>query len=293
MKSVWTADSQSVKQNKYKQTDMKSKLAIAALIAPLFAIARSAEDATGGGGGAALAPDAWMKEEGMTPIEIRISGVAGIKYAQPATVEKYDALAKVQGRCLADACSKQLFHGTYGDIRAGITEKLIKDGYGTPKMWIGKVEVQETLDNNKKVTGYVSVDGKKTFKPDSDVKYEADKAFFDRICSERGVEAASFTSLIQEVANSCPFDPSRKERSSSPRKIAKAYLEAAQGIIDAGNEAINGAAAQLSELLDKPLDVSDKETRLTVLATAISEAELKEKRENEAKLKNKYLSKVG
>ncbi len=276
---------------------MKSKLNALALIAPLFALARSEFDGQGGGGGAAVAedPTAWMREADMTGIEIRINGVPGIKYAQPATVEKYDALAKSPGRALSDACSKQLFHGSYGDIRAGITAKLIENGEGTPKMWIGKDEVTEAYEGEgeaRKLTGYTGAKGK-TYKLDADVKYEADKAFFDRVCLEKGVEATHFTALIQEVANSIPFDPSRKQRTAGARKIAKTYIEAAQGIIDAGDAAISGVAAQLAEKLERPLDVSDVETRLMVLATAIADVELAEERERKAQTKNKYLVAAG
>jgi len=277
----------SVRQTQNKKTNsMKNKLFA------LPTLLMAATDGNDLGGGATLAPDAWMNEPDMTKVDIRINGVAGIKYATPATVEKYDTLAKSVGRCLSDACAKHLFHSAYGDIRAGITEKLIKQGVGTPKLWIGKAEVTETFEgegDEKKLTGYTDAKGK-TYKADSDVKVEADKAFFDRVCAELGVEPTHFTALIQEVANSVPFDPSRKQRTAGPRKIAKTYIEAAQGIIDAGDAVIAGATAQLSELLDRPIDTSDPETRLTVLATAIADNELREKREREAKTKEKYLA---
>ena len=260
---------------------------------PLLLMAAVREEFVGDNGGGATAPaNAWMTEPDMTPIDIRVNGVSGIKFAQPATVEKYDSLAKVQGRCLADACAKHLFHSAYGDIRSGISAKLVETGEGTPKMWIGKAEVTEVFEGEgdaKKLTGYTDAKGK-SYKLDSDVKLEADKAFFDRVCAEKGVEASYFTDLIQSVANANPFDPSRKTRTAGPRKIAKTYLEAAQGIIDAGDAVIAGATAQLSELLDRPLDTSDPETRLTVLATAIADNELREKREREAKTKEKYLA---
>jgi hypothetical protein len=273
---------------------MKSKLnahSMFALLCAATALRSDGAEDLGGNGPSNVVP--------MTDIEIRINGVSGIKYQQPATVEAYDTLAKVQGRCLADACSKQLFHGSYGDIRAGITDRLrgidakgnqTLEVHGTPKLWIGKDEVTEVYEGEgeaRKLTGYVGAKGK-TYKTDADVKVEADKAFFDRVCAEKGVEPTHFTALIQEVANAIPFDPSRKQRSAGPRKIAKAYLEAAQGLIDAGDAVIAGAVAQLSELLDRPIDVSDKESRLQVLAGAIADNELREKRERDEKLKAKY-----
>lgn len=248
----------------------------------------AAANSEGGDTGGGAAP-----EVPMTDIKIRINGVPNIAYKQPATVEAYDTLAKTPGRCLADACQKHLFHSSYSDIRAGITKALIAGGHGSPKLTIGKVEVVETFDGegaDAKSTGYESIDGKKKFKSDADVKVEPDKAFFDRVCAEKGVEAGSFTELIQTVANENPFDPSRKTRSAGPRKVAKAYIEAAEGLFEAGDEAVQNAVGQLSELLDRPIDVSDAETRVMELATAIADNELREKREREAALKNKYAS---
>jgi hypothetical protein len=226
----------------------------------------------------------------MTDIEIRVNGVSGIKYAQPATVEAYDTLAKSPGRCLADACQKQLFHSSYSDIRAGITEALVAAGHGAPRLFatakkIIVTEVFEGEGDDKKLVGYVDDKGK-NYKPETDISYEADKAFFDRVCAEQGVDATAFRDLIQEVANKNPFDPSRKQRTAGPRKIAKAYIETAQAICDAGQH--EGAAAQIADLLDRAIDVSDPETRVMVLAAAIADNELREKREREAALKNKY-----
>ena len=233
---------------------------------------------------------AMIADGSLTAIEIRVNGVSGIKYAQPATVEVYDTLAKQPGRCLADACQKQLFHGSYSDIRSGITAALIAAGHGKPRLFATakKIVVTEQFEgegDDAKLTGYVDDKGK-VYKPDTDISYEADKAFFDRVCAEQGVEASAFRDLIQEVADKNPFDPSRKTRTAGPRKIAKAYLEAAQGIVDNGQQA--HAATQLADLLDRPVDVSDPETAVMVLATAIADNELREKREREATLKNKY-----
>lgn len=271
-----------------------------ALGATLLASAVDPSDAIGSGTGGASAkphPHDGLSEGSLADSEIRINGVGGIKYRVPASVEAYDTLAKRTGACLDAAVKQQLFHGSYGDIRAGITDKLVELGHGKPRLTIGKVEVAEVFeekDGKPELTGYVSTDGKeKKFKSDADVKVEADKAFFDRVCAELGVEATHFADLIQAVADANPFDPSRKQRTAAQRKIAKTYIEAAQGIVDAGDIAINGAVAQLSELLDRPIDVSDPETRVMVIATAIADNELREKREREEKLKGKYLAFAG
>jgi hypothetical protein len=228
----------------------------------------------------------------MMDIEIKVNGVGGIKYQQPADVATYDLLAKRENACRDAANKQQLFHGSYGDIRAAVTGKLVAAGHGTPKLFIGKVEVVEVKDAEDKVTGYENVSGAhKSFKADADVKVEPDKAFFDRVCAEKGVDATYFKDLIQDAANENPFDPSRKERASGPRKIAKTYLETAAAIIEAG--AHEGVASSLEELLERTIDVSDPETRLQVLAAAISDNEARERKERDAQAKSKYLALVG
>lgn len=248
-------------------------------------------EATEGGDGAGGTAIGYPPEANMKDIEIRVNGVGGIKYQEPADIETYDLLAKKPGAALEAANKQQKFHGSYGDIRAALTDALVKNGHGTPKLTIGKVEVTEvteTKDGKEVVTGYQSVDGKKTFKADSDVKVEADKAFFDRVCAELGVEGSHFKDLIQQVANANPFDPSRKERSSGPRKIAKTYIATAEAIIKEG--AHETVAAGLEDLLERSVDVSDPETRVMVLAAAISDNEARERKEREAQAKDKYLA---
>jgi hypothetical protein len=272
------------------------KFAFLALGATLFAPAVDPAEAIGSGTGGKTHPHDGLPEGSLVDTEIRVNGVSGIKFRVPATVEAFDTLAKRNGAALDAAVKQQLFHGSYGDIRAGITAKLVEQGVGKPKMSIGKfevVEVFETKDDKSELVGYSTVDGKKSFKLDQEVKIEPDKAFFDRVCAEQGVEPSHYADLIQQVANENPFDPSRKQRAAGARKIAKTYIEAAQGIVDAGELAINGATAQLSELLDRPIDVSDPETRVMVIATAIADNELREKRERDEKLKNKYMAFAG
>lgn len=225
-------------------------------------------------------------------VKIRIMGVADLDYAVPATVEAYDTLAKRQGRCLEDAVAKTLFHSSYGVIRAGITKALIEAGLGTPKLFATskKIEVTEVFEgegDDKKLTGYVDAKGKE-YKADTDISVESDKNFFDRVCAEQGVEADHFRDLIQKVCDNNKFDPSVRERGTGQRKIAKTYIAAAQEIVDAN--AHEGVAQQLSEILNRMVDVSDPETRVLVLATAISDQEAAERREKEANLKNKYLA---
>jgi hypothetical protein len=229
----------------------------------------------------------------MTPIEIRINGVAGIKYQQPATVAKYDELAKAAGRCLSDACSKHLYHSAYTDIRAGITKELVKQGLGKPKLTVGKDEVTpvyEGTGDEAKIVGYTTGKGKK-LPADSDVKVEPDKAFFARICAEQKVSATHFTDLIQRVANKVPFDPSKKVRAASgPRKLAKAHVEAAQSVLDAGDAVVQQVLAQLNQFLNANIVLpDDAEGKLQTLAAAIADNELREKREREAQTKAKYL----
>lgn len=251
----------------------------------------------GDGGGDSTKITVFPPEANMEDIEIRVNGVAGIKYKQPKDIETYDLLAKRSGAALAAANKQQLFHGSYGDIRAAVTAKLVDAGYRKPKLFIGKTEVVEIFEGegkDRKLKGYENVSGShKEFKVDADVKVEPDKAYFDNICAENDLEPASFKDLIQEAANENGFDPSRKERTSGPRKIAKTYLAAAEQIIAAGDEAVLAVAAQLEENLERTIDVSDPETRLQVLAAAISDSEAKERREREAQTANKYLSMAG
>lgn len=259
----------------------------------VLAAATSVEGYSEGGGS--------MSPINMENISIRINGVADIKYQQAADIESYDALARKKGAALAAANQKQLFHGSYGDIRAVVADKLSaaknEDGtptYGAPRLTIGSKRVTRVDDlTDGKVTGFHFEDDKgKTYKSDSDVKTEADKAFFDRVCAEQGVEASHFRDLIQTAADENPFNPSRKERSSGPRKIAKTYIATAEEIIK--NGAGQAVADIMADKLDRAVDVTgDPESALYNLALAISDNEARERKEREENNKNKYLNMAG
>ena len=205
-----------------------------------------------------------MKDHKIKPYGIEIN------YSIPTTAQEFDELAGREGATLDLAVKQELYHGSYGDIRAEVTEKLIAAGYERQAL---KSEDRESTDAE---TGEVTTETVVT-------KWETDAKFFERVCAELDVDASHFSTLVQEAADSCPFDPSRKERVAKAKKVAKTHLAAAQEIADAG--ALEAVAAKLGERLNITIDVSmGGDLAIENLGRAISLNEANEKKA----LKDKY-----
>lgn len=224
----------------------------------------------------------------MKQVKIKLMGVE-LDYSIPETHEEYNVLAKAapgEDPCLEDAINKTLFHGSYGSIRAVTAKKLVESGY--KRNWMLKndvVTMEEVEKDGKKVKVFTNAKGKTLNDTQAaEVKLEPEFAFFKRICAEQGVEPIHFAEVLQAAANETPFDPSARESTPAEKKAGKTHLKVAQQIMD--NGAIVQVAATLSKILGRPIDVSNSETAVTVLALAIGENEAREA----AARMNKYMT---
>lgn len=220
----------------------------------------------------------------MKTITITIMGV-DVDYSRPETHEEYNLLAKRPGEdaCLEDAVDQTLFHTAYGKIRQSTAKKLVELGHKRNYL-LGKevVTSAEVEKDGKKVIEFTNAKGKKLTEAQAgEVKLEPENAFVRRICAELGVEPTYFKDQIQAAANENPFDPSVREKTATEKKAGKTHLKVAQQIYD--NGAAVQVAAQLSTILGRPVDVSNPETAVTVLALAIGENEAREAAQRLAK----------
>ena len=238
-------------------------------------------------------------------MDITVYGIM-VAYMVAESAEELNQLAKDPDACYKLALQQVLAHGSAGDFRATMCDILegkeivvgkLEDGtdekfkldapLGARLFLFGKdpVTAVETEVDGKKVTTYTNSKGKKlSDEQAAQVRRETEKSFFDRVVAEQGKTPEDFKSLIELAVRANPFDPSKSERKSAEARIGKTWLKVAEQIIT--NGAWDNAAAQLGQLLGRVVDVSNPDTRLLNLATAIQD---NEKKEAEAR-KNKYLA---
>lgn len=233
---------------------------------------------------------------------VKIMGVE-VSYDVPANLQEALALPGSSEELVYKAFLKQvLYHGSYGAIRAKVSELLegtAKDdkgnlitgtdiGIAKRESYCGKKLVtrvdKEVEGKNTKV--WVFDNGKELTEAQVEqVETETDAKFFLRVCSQTERTIESFTEVIQLAANLVPFDVTRKERSSAEKKANKTHLKIATEIAD--NGALERVASQLSVELGVEIDVSgDRDDAINALALAIG---ANERREAEIR-KNKYMA---
>lgn len=219
---------------------------------------------------------------------VKIMGVE-VNYDIPANLQEALALPGSSEDLVYKSFLKQvLYHGSYGAIRAKVSELLEEKGIGKRLSYCGKklVERVDKEVDGKTVKVWTFDNGKELTEAQLDsVSTETDAQFFLRVCAEQEKTPESFTDLVQEAANATPFDVTRKERSAAEKKANKTHLKIATEIAD--NGALERVATQLSADLGRDIDVSgDREDAINALALAIGE---NEKREAEIR-KNKYMA---
>jgi len=231
-----------------------------------------------------------MKIETIKPYGVPVS------YSVTETAEEFDALAGSTGATHDRAVKQELYHGSYGDIRAAVTAKLefTEDPNGSPIVSTDPETGEDVVSpalfariptETKEVE--TPVEGSETGEVTTETvvtKWETDAKFFDRVCSILDVEPDHFADLIQEAADESPFDPSKKERVKANKKVAKTHLAAAQEIADEG--ALEGVASALTARLGIEIDVSDPDTAIENLGRAIAMNEAAEKKALADKYKN-------
>ena len=212
-----------------------------------------------------------------------------VNYDIPANLQEALALPGSSEELIFKSFLKQvLYHGSYGAIRAKVSELLESKNIGKRLSYLGKklvTKVEKEVEG-KTVKVWAFDNGKELNETQvEDVETETDAKFFLRVCAEKGVEPTSFTDLIQEAASLVPFDVTRKERTAAEKKANKTHIKIATEIAD--NGALERVAAQLSVDLGKEIDVSgDRDDAINALALAIGE---NERREAEIR-KNKYMT---
>lgn len=241
----------------------------------------------------------------MKNIDITVYGLT-VAYAVAASAEEFNQLAGDPDACYKAALQQELAHGSAGEFRAtmsailegkeivvgkledGTDEKFKLDAPLGTRQWLFKGEVvtgEEVEKDGKKSTVFTNSKGKKlSDEQASQVKKETEFNFFNRVVAEQGKTADDFRTLIELAVRANPFNPAITERKSAEARIGKTWLKVAEQIIT--NGAWDNAAAQLGQLLGRAVDVSNPDTRLLNLATAIQD---NEKKEAEAR-KNKYLA---
>lgn len=111
-----------------------------------------------------------------------------------------------------------------------------------------------------------------------EVYAETETEYVNRVASEQGAEVSDYAELLQSVADKHPLDGKKRARSSAGPRLAKMYIEAAQGIVDAG--AAEKAAAMLSSELGEEIEAS-----LLGIAGALKEREDRKRAEFAKSLK--------
>lgn len=214
-------------------------------------------------------------------------------YAVPANLEEATTLPGSSPELVFDMFLKQsLYHGSYGAIRAKLCDLLEEKKLGVRQSFLGKALVTRSKktegegEDAKEVFTWLDAKGKEVPKDKwDDIVTETEAVFFKRVCAERGVEATEFKNLIQQAANECPFDVTRKERTAAAKKAAKGHIKIAMEI--ANNGGLEKVLTQLGAKLGKTLEVTgDVEVDINTLALAIGENERREADER----KNKYLT---
>lgn len=180
---------------------------------------------------------------------------------------------------------QELYHGSYGNIRAKVSDMLEASGFARKSYLKGKEVTQaEDAEGNKVWTN-------ESGKPLTETQIEAietetDMVMFKRWVAETQPTDSEVSALVQAAADACPFNPQKRERSGGGEKKAnKTNLKIATEIADNGG--LERVAAQLSVDLGYDIDVTgDRDAAINTLALAIGENEKREAQER----KNKYMA---
>lgn len=149
----------------------------------------------------------------------------------PDSVEEYNQLAGRNDACLEDAIQYNLFHSFNSEFRNKFAEAVEKE-----------TGIARNLNEAAMAKSPERKDGKEKTKI-----YENPGSYIARVLAEKGVEASAFQDVGDRIARSIKFDPSEGTRSGSG-KVGKEYLAAAETIINAGPDKLEGAIEKLESL---------------------------------------------
>jgi len=148
----------------------------------------------------------------------------------PSTVADFDANAKAEGRCLAEAINNVVYRGVLADFR----DLLIHGREADEKAGVAAVEGLEAI------TGIARKTTKKTVgKREVEVWDETEGEYVARVIAARGWDKENPTELqniADAVAKYLVFDASAAPATTKgPKKLPSDYLEAATRIITKGS----------------------------------------------------------
>jgi hypothetical protein len=210
----------------------------------------------------------------MKSVNVTIAGIAAISYLVPSSFDELKALISTDAEkaesVALNAANQYFLQTNLLNVRSKIAEALEKTYGIKPKLVIGKVEVNATTDADGKVSGYVSLDGKKKFKATDKAKSQSDVDFIERVVKEKEISESEIREIVQAIANANPFTAEQKRvrGSVTSKPVGKKWLTLAEKIIANGNG--EKAADKIAKAIGRRPDVtgSDGAKRL---ALALSE----------------------
>lgn len=151
----------------------------------------------------------------------------------PETVAEFDANAKKDGACLAEAINNIVYRSFLADSRdiflhgdtddknnvtfEGLEQILAKTH---PKIDKRKTKVLRKAKDGSDIVGYD----------------ETEKEYFDRVLAETKQERTAYQPLMDAVAKHVKFDASATERKArGPVKIGQNWLDAAKSMIESND----------------------------------------------------------
>ena len=193
-----------------------------------------------------------------------------LNFQVPTSVEEFDQNAKNPGACLAEGINNIIYRGSLAVFRSTFLDKVEAET---------KIERKTEPTGKKTKVEVKNSDGTVSTVEEDQLKYaETEAVYFNRICAEKGVEASSFLTLAQSVADSVSFDASATERAPAvPKKTGKVYLDAAEKLIVTGQA--TAIAAKLTILLGREVT-----TDVESFGKAIMDFEAKKRAEEQKKL---------
>jgi hypothetical protein len=180
----------------------------------------------------------------MKQTERKVFGIP-FQNAEPESPKEYDALAKKEGQCVADAVSYCVFHSQLSAIRGAVIDKLEE----TTKV----PQKSEKRKNGDKETTVIT---------------EKDGDYVERLLETGVINKEGLTAIIVAAAKGNPFDPSVTAREAKPKKLAQEYRDAAVKILTEGkaDKAAKKFAITLTGEHEKDIELIGWAVRENVLA---------------------------
>jgi hypothetical protein len=179
-----------------------------------------------------------------------------LNYDVPASVEEFDKLAGRSGAALDEANKNVLYRAVLNRARYGFLHGLEEDKEaGTPA--VEGLEALTGIERKTKITKpeVKDAEGKITQEQveawdETEANYE-ERVYATLVAAGKfpSVDAAiaNYRSLMQDVLDALPFDPSKQERQSAgPKKTPKTYIGIAEALIERCSGSVEDAVARFN-----------------------------------------------